>query len=217
MVELLRASQFTNQQYIFQSVVVSLGEGEKSRHGFSTVGFDYLPPEPFCGGVMPRPLSVDEECCMPNLKVSEDQLVERFKALAPWSPEGDFGEAEWGSYLDAARVVQEADPATVEAALIRFLAGAGDEADADESKVFILMRVVFDLPEQSSAESRRSFKGWSNWPEPDTARQVSLSWPVSWRSGNPSLEAPYAGSMGLPYAASQEYRHLRGNFPYRQL
>jgi hypothetical protein len=87
----------------------------------------------------------------------------------------------------------------------------------DESKVFILMRVVFDLPVSALESECLSFKGWTNWPLPDAAGHVNLSWPVEWRYGKPSLLAHYEGSEGVPYGAAEEYEYFRARFPFRRL
>ena len=79
------------------------------------------------------------------------------------------------------------------------------------------MRIVFAIPEAAPAEERFSFKGWSNWPEPDERGQVNLAWPVTWQHGRPELVTSYEGSMGQPYPAAREYRFLLDTFPYRSL
>jgi hypothetical protein len=147
------------------------------------------------------------------------ELQERIAGLAPWG-RGDFDDEEWDRYVSVARSVQAADPETVEAALEAFMADAVEEEPTDttsESKPFLLMRVVFALPEAAPESERRSFKGWANWPRPDARGEVSLAWPVSWESGRPRLVAPYGGFQGLPYSAVREYRHLRERYPFRAL
>lgn len=139
-------------------------------------------------------------------------LLAAFRALAPWRYDRDLSAEEWGRYADAARLVQAAEPAEVERALSRFL----DEGDDDnETRLFLLTRVVFDLPERAPSAERRTYKGWINWPEPDGEGNVNLSWPVGWRDSRPSLLARYEGSEGPRYAAVEEYRHLLSRFPFR--
>ena len=147
-------------------------------------------------------------------------LLAILEALRPWTDREAFGEADWRGYVDAARAVQRAEPAVVEAALDAFVAGwAGDTAlnYARDSKPFLLMRVVFDLPEAAAVGARRSFRGWVNWPAPDALGQVSLAWPLTWRGGTPALSASYEGVEGGPYDAVGEYRFLRARWPFREL
>jgi hypothetical protein len=144
------------------------------------------------------------------------------RSLPPWRTVADFGEADWDAYIRAARLFQQADPETVNAALDAF-AAESRQLDARypgyelESKPFLLMRVVFALPETVPAEQRFSYKGWSNWPDPDERGEINPGWPVAWREGRPHLIASYEGSAGQPYPAALEYRFLRATFPYRNL
>jgi hypothetical protein len=156
---------------------------------------------------------------MPNNQLTKQELIEDFHSLPPWKNEGDLNEQEWARFIEVAKIVQSVSPDTVGAALGEFIKQVIQkeyQGYESESKPFILMRVVFKLPEIASAEKRFSYKGWTNWPEPDENNQVNLSWPISWNNNNPKLIASYEGSMGLPYAAAAEYRFLLENFPFRQ-
>lgn len=150
--------------------------------------------------------------------LTSDQLAALLESLPPWA-DRDFSEAEWRRYSAAAEVFMRATPATVETALSAFMQRTPPEGYPGyehESKPFLLMRVLFELPESAPAAERRSFKGWTNWPEPDSQGRVSLSWPVSWPLGRPQLVATYAGSLGVPYDAVEEYRWFGERYPFRQ-
>jgi hypothetical protein len=149
---------------------------------------------------------------------NEAQLLALFDSLEPWTDPGRMDSVAWSRYIEVARQVQQTDPATVERALSRFVkeaARAQVYSDESESKVFLLLRVVFELPSSAPEEQRRSFKGWINWPEADESGRVNPSWPIVWEEGGPRLEARYEGSEGRPYAADLEYRYFRENYPYR--
>jgi hypothetical protein len=151
-----------------------------------------------------------------------EQLVAALRSLPPWQTIADFGEAEWDAYIRTARLVQQADPDTVSAALDQFAAelrqsNAPYPGYELESVPFLLMRVVFLLPETVPVAQRFAYKGWSNWPDPDDRGEVNPGWPVVWKAGRPSLVASYAGSSGQPYPASAEYRFLLATFPFRNL
>lgn len=155
--------------------------------------------------------------------MTSDQILAALRSLAPWRTAKDFSEADWDAYLRAARLVRRTEPETVVAALDAFAAECR-RRDAerfpgyeDESKPFLLMRIVFAIPDAAPAEKRFSFKGWSNWPDPDERGEVNLGWPVGWRDGRPYLLASYAGSGGQAYPAAAEYRFLSATFPYREL
>ncbi len=149
--------------------------------------------------------------------MASDQLVELLESLPPWS-DRDFSEDQWQSYVQVAAAFAQVTPPVVEAALSEFLRRALNkkyEGFEEESKPFILMRVLFELPESVLVGERQSFKGWTNWPEPDHQGRVSVCWPVSWLQGRPQLVAPYAGSLGLPYDAVAEYRWFGDRYPLR--
>jgi hypothetical protein len=157
---------------------------------------------------------------MSENSLAKRELIERLRSLPAWTKQEEFTDQTWAQYIDVARIVQSTDPDTVEAALNGFIQEVLQEqvqGYESESKPFILMRVVFEIPEVASAEKRFSYKGWTNWPDPDAKNQVNLSWPVSWEGGAPKLLASYEGSMGQPYAAAAEYSFLSQNFPYRKL
>jgi hypothetical protein len=153
------------------------------------------------------------------LEVVLSSLATAFRTLAPWSAAADdLSSAEWDRYVAVAGEVERADPAEVDNALDELLGdGSGFEAEDDETRLFLLLRVVFDLPETARESERRSFKGWVNWPPPDANGNVSLSWPITWEAGRPALVSPYEGSEGRPYAAVAEYRHFLASYPFRAL
>ena len=152
--------------------------------------------------------------------MDKQELIERLHSLPPWQKDDDFTAQDWEQYVEVARLIQSADPDMVAEALDEFGQQARQEefrGYESESKPFLLMRVVFELPEAASVDERQSFKGWSNWPDADANNQMNLSWPVSWASGRPRLLSSYEGSMGLPYSAGGEYRFLLSKYPFRKL
>ena len=151
---------------------------------------------------------------------SAAELVALLDSLPPWTDRADFAPDEWERFRAAAKVFRRADPTAVETALDEFVRQTRDrdyQGYEDESKPFILMRVLFDLPDRADARERQSFKGWINWPSPDADGTLNPGWPVRWSGDRAALEAPYVGSMGLPYAAAEEYRRLRERYPFRRL
>ena len=134
-----------------------------------------------------------------------------FKSLRPWSRSSDFKDGDWGNYKKVARVVQQTDPQVVEGALESFMV----TDDTEESSLFLLMRVMFELPEAAPVAERRQRKGWTNWPAPDAQGNISLAWPLTWAHGEPGLVASYEGSEGPPYPAVTDYRYLLANYPFR--
>jgi hypothetical protein len=154
------------------------------------------------------------------MAMTPQELSQAFSGLRPWSKRADFTAADWRAYVRVARLAQNTDPQVLDDALDLFIRTAVQEpftGSTSESKPFLLLRVMFDLPESAPAESRRIYKGWINWPPPDREGRVSLAWPIAWRSGQPELMASYEGSEGQPYRAAAEYRHFRTAYRYRVL
>lgn len=156
------------------------------------------------------------------METNKKSLVTLFHSLKPWQRKDDFKEEDWRRYIMVAKIVQLADFNTVEAALNEFILQAvkSDEnyqGFESESKAFLLMRVLFDIPEVFSSTKSFSYKGWTNWPAPDENGNINLAWPVTWKNGHPELENGYKGSMGQAYAAALEYRFLKDNFKFRKL
>ena len=152
--------------------------------------------------------------------MTEEELVNQLRALPPWRAESDFTDEDWSKYIALAQRLQSVDSGVVEAGVGEFVRQSLQEPYQgydSQSKPFLLMRVLFDIPERAPAANHFSFKGWTNWPAPDANNQVNLSWPVSWQTGKPQLLDRYDGSMGRPYAAADEYRYLLQTFPYRKL
>jgi hypothetical protein len=148
------------------------------------------------------------------------ELVTQFGTLRVWAERTSFTCDDWDNYLRVAGVVQQTSHAAVEAAMEQFVKDAVCEPFSgylSESKLFLLMRVVFDLPEVAPQALRRVFRGWTNWPIADGQGKVSLAWPISWQSGRPELVASYEGAEGKPYGAVAEYRYFRQRFPFRSL
>lgn len=146
-----------------------------------------------------------------------EELVTMFNSLRPWSRNSGFTDRDWDNYELVARIVQQTDPQVVEESLKSFESEKAFPVTdyTDESKLFLLMRVMFDLPEAAPVEERRQRKGWTNWPPPDGHGKVSLAWPISWAHGKPELVASYEGSEGPPYPAVADYRYLLANYPFR--
>jgi len=149
-----------------------------------------------------------------------NRLVNDFKKLEAWPAVGTISEKGWIRYIETGQLIQRTNPEIVKQALNKFIITSQKKSysDDNESKAFLLMRVVFDLPTSTPLSELRSFKGWINWDlakNPDS--QVNLSWPVSWESKKPRLLSKCAGSEGKSYAASHEYEHFLGKYKYRDL
>ncbi|KPK76342.1 MAG: hypothetical protein AMJ79_07005 [Phycisphaerae bacterium SM23_30] len=152
--------------------------------------------------------------------VTEKYLVNMFSSLEPWPSSGAITENGWQYYIQVAKTVQKTDPEVVKESLDNFIYASLEEQilNEEESKIFLLMRVIFDLPEDAPKSKLRSYKGWSNWQLSELPNnRVNLSWPIKWDGHKPRLISYYEGSMGIPYQASLEYEYLKKNYKFRDL
>jgi predicted heme/steroid binding protein len=153
---------------------------------------------------------------------SVQTLSTKLKSLPPWRHSRSFTDSEWRNIIETAKLVQTSTPDDVRAALrgsasmVKLEDYTGDYEE--DSRVFILMRVAFDLPERAPTTDMFSFKGFSRTNSDFTGEsRVNLDWPITWSKGTPELVAQYEGSQGPPYIAVDEYNYLLARFPYRDL
>jgi len=146
-------------------------------------------------------------------------LVEQIASLDPWRSNGKYTEASWKKMAETAYAVQGSDPAGVSRALESFVRSNAfvlHEDYEEESKPFLLLRMVFDLPETNVVSSNpKGFKAWRYWGNGGAVPPPS--WPVGWSSGKPYLICGWGGSMGRSYGAAAEYQYFLRTFPFRDL
>jgi hypothetical protein len=169
-------------------------------------------------------LLVDEEAgaAAPPDKPLSDALVGPLEKLldeiSPWPAVSDgYPRRSWSRLVSAARIVQTNEPEAVARALRKQqLAGkpiaefkyAGLKRTLDDSKLFLLMRVVFEIPD-SAPSSVESTPGFGNWTKPATPENPA--WPIRWNNGKPEFVSPYRGvdNNRERYDAAKEYRYFQ--------
>jgi hypothetical protein len=150
-----------------------------------------------------------------------DDLVGLIHGLPPWRASRDLTDQEWDEVVKVAKVVQSSRPSIVVIALRRFIDEAVEEPAAEdylaETKAFLLMRVVFELPEEAPSTEAFPLVPWINRPPPSPDDPFNVSWPVSWHGGAPRLVARLEGTEGAPYCPQAEYRYFLSRYPMRSL
>ena len=154
--------------------------------------------------------------------INTNELINLFHALDPWKNIDSYTDETWANYIKVAKIIQSIPIDTTTIAIQKFMKEANLLDESYEgyehgSKVFILLRVVFNLPETIPAENSFAFIGWNNWPDPDAQNNINPGWPVTWKSGNPKLQGSYEGSLGQSYQAVLEFQFLLDNYPFRNL
>lgn len=152
-------------------------------------------------------------------------LEEALLKVDPW-PGGDstnYSEANWKQLCFIAGVIQKADPRTVSSALREYQAaktGSSPEQEDYDSKPFLLMRIVFDLPERASEDPHWSSIGhWTTMrTELNDDGTINRAWPIVWNNGNPRLVVGDVGTQSFyRYSADAEFLFYKDKFRFRDL
>lgn len=152
--------------------------------------------------------------------VTPEDLIKAYDKLECWNNKGDFSKQNWEEYKRVAALIQHTPDAIVERSIkdfIKIVVQRDFQGNDEESKLFVLLRILFDIPEKGPIVERRSFKGWTNWPKADLQGDVNLLWPVVWNNGEPYLEAKYEGSEGIPYNAVAEFEYFKSKYGFREI
>jgi hypothetical protein len=161
--------------------------------------------------------------------LTEKKLQTLADSIVGWSQVGssNISSTQWSNLVAVAKVIQTSDPKSVERALHLYQLGGEAETNfddslrlADDSKLFLLMRVVFVLPESVPEHDFHFFGGWigsSGLYNSDGS--MNQSWPIKWDNAHPKLMAVYGGIQGINarYDASAEYAFFRKKYFIRDL
>jgi hypothetical protein len=149
-------------------------------------------------------------------------LASRIHRLRPWGSRPVYPAQDWDAQIAVARLVQRTDPKIVEEALVLFSSQAWAHksymncpAPVELSKVQLLMRIVFRLPEHDTNPNDSRLDGMQGLPPTDSVGPVNVDWPLSWRCGRPHLVSGCQPSYGILYDPVSDYRYLRAHFPLR--
>lgn len=152
---------------------------------------------------------------------SMGEVCRLVEALPPWK---SVGEEDWDLYIDTAMVLQWADPSLVRIALneyvLHFSTSWDPEVSAvdEHSKAFLLLRVMFDLPQTPDESEPYGVGAWWVRMRPG-APDISgtESFPILWTQDGPMLTAGFAGYSGASYDAGREFAYFCNHFKYRTL
>lgn len=88
----------------------------------------------------------------------------------------------------------------------------------DDSKLFLLMRVVFDLPEQDSSGDNWMVGFWKGEKnEINIDGSVNRAWPIVWNNGSPRLITRLMAASGSGYSAAGEFLFFKDKYRFRDL
>lgn len=161
--------------------------------------------------------------------------------LPRWSQESPTTPEEWRQYVRLALALRDMEPEDVERVLIVFMnrhplaPRTSPAAVWAWTKPFLLLRVMFDLPQTPVSDADRGTWMRDNHiavlPGPIAYKSIegqswqppfSLSLPVAWVADGPSLTChpiermvPGTGNIRDTYQPHLEYRYFRANYQYR--
>ena len=149
------------------------------------------------------------------------KLKRQFQKIEPWMASTNYTTGGWKQLVKAAKAFQNASPKLAGEALndyLRRYAKNPSQLPAEQGKVFLLLRVAFELPESAPVGQRLTFASWTRGrSDLNKDGTINLSWPLSWDQGKPRLVAGCEGTAGSGYYAGDEFAALRYKFKYRDL
>lgn len=158
-----------------------------------------------------RPVSVSE------IEGYLAQVTPWLEHILPWPDYAtNYPKTSWEALVSAAVVMQRGDPQLVESALCDYQRIHDNGARNDDSKLLLLMRVAFDLPETRPLEHGVWFGGWRDLSGSDNMK-TNAAWPISWNSGKPILVVGFTLFEGQRYDAGAEFRYFVRKYPARNL
>lgn len=137
--------------------------------------------------------------------------------LKPWPATEQMSPLGWVGHLSVANFLQHLDSNLVAGTIGAF----HDCRPATYTSLFLLPRVVFELPERIAMEEFPQFAFLcaplgAPWEYPDGVT-INAAWPISWKGSMPELIAGCSPMFGDHYDPESEYRFLKNRFPYRDL
>jgi hypothetical protein len=156
------------------------------------------------------------------------RLAELMASVEEWSSDANYSQDGWSKLIRAAKIIQTNTPESVEKALFDYQMNDSRHGDfenmtvhalGNDGKLFLLMRVVFELPERAATEPTRFGEWIGNERAKNRNGTFNLAWPLRWHDGHPVLTYGCIGIQGykVRYKAREEYRYFRDTFPKRNL
>jgi hypothetical protein len=158
-------------------------------------------------------------CSRKEKAISENDLLRLFGNLHPWEFTTNYPQGAWLHVSNACETMARAKPDTIERAMTVFLRDeASTEYFANQTRLFLLLRFYFQLPQHGSPTNRFVTAAWLGSDKATNSDgTINLAWPLKWSGGRPNLVSRCEGYEGPTYRPIEEYHYLRARFPKREL
>ena len=143
-------------------------------------------------------------------------IIEVTNGIGYWSnplPGGNYTSGDWSNLVQAAKVIQQSNPSSVEKTLKSWRADKIKDLPIDyvtSTKLLLTMRVVFDIPEHAPFSGKMSYAT-------NQDGSLNLAWPIVWNAGKPRLVPGPGFYEGEVYRAEDEFREFREEYRFRDL
>jgi hypothetical protein len=145
-----------------------------------------------------------------------DGLVTSLRRAPGWASIGRDGAGERRELLEALTSVAKDRPEVVRQAIVAYLTEEGSERHVDMwSKVYILNRIMFAVPQSEQIGKVEYFGGWVGAPH-DTVHW-NLLWPVGIDDGVMRIDGDFSGYFGPEYRAIAEFDRFQGMYGLRNI
>lgn len=148
------------------------------------------------------------------------EMAATIRQVAPWNATTNYDARAWRRLIDVARQACSAESNVVDLALSEYFDDSVKNVSWDDSsRAFLLLRVMFDLPENADLTNCFTSRSWMKGArlEINADGTANLAWPLVWNNGQPYLVHRAEGYSGRPYRPALEYRYLLRTYPKRNL
>jgi hypothetical protein len=157
--------------------------------------------------------------------LDQQRFADLLAKINPWESgrKEDFKTQDWDRLVVAARTMQKFAPSSVQNVLQEWQTNYAEQVKFNWSnKLYLLFKVMFNLPEHAPAREQFGFGAWIQQKFPGESSinsdgTINLAWPISWNDGKPRLVSGFQGYEGPPYRPAAEFDYLLKHFKYRDL
>jgi hypothetical protein len=140
------------------------------------------------------------------------------ETVPPWT--SHCGDAQAVQLRSAARQIQKFAPAEIREGIQDFLNVHREDDDylASLSKVYVLLRAVFNVPQEISREEAKTFGGWVHPSVLQKSGSYDLMWPLGLNEKSEVIfVGQFEGYFGSEYDAMGEFDYFSSKYKFREL